>query len=94
MTILDTYDLGNGYEAQLIESDAESSCGEPIEPKYAIDIMNGVRMVSAIPFQNNPFDAIFILIDLGLVKVDYDWQNVIEVLNYTGKKLKYNIIKP
>ncbi len=73
MIMLDTYDLGNGNVAQLIESDLELSCGVSVEPKYAIDIMNGVRTMSAIPFQPNPFDAIFILMDLGLVKADIDW---------------------
>lgn len=71
MILLDTYDLGNGNIAQLIESDSELSCGVSVEPKYAIDIMNGVMMMSAIPFQANPLDAIFILMDLGLVEPDY-----------------------
>jgi hypothetical protein len=71
MIILDTYDLGNGNIAQLIESDAELSCGLDVEPRYAIDIMNGIKMMSLIPFQSNPLDAIFILMDLGLIHADY-----------------------
>lgn len=72
MKILDTYDLGNGNIAQLIESDVELSCGLDIEPRYGIDVMNGIKMMSFIPFQDNPLDAIFILMDLGLVKADME----------------------
>lgn len=63
--IIDTYDLGNGYRATLLFG----SLGI-----YFVDILKDGKIVyECQKYSTNPFDAIFILMDLGLMGVDVDW---------------------
>lgn len=67
MTI-DTYELANGYRAELVEvSDFRDKNYE-----YSIHIKKKKEtLVVFMEYYANPFDAIFILMDLGLIHADY-----------------------
>lgn len=67
MTILDTYDLGNGYRAEL-----RTCVNYSLKTEYYLNIVKGETTVYlGMTYEKNPFDAIFILMDLGLVKAEY-----------------------
>lgn len=83
MTI-DTYKLENGYQAYLIEF---------LPNEYYADIvMDGKIIYRSFKNFENPFDAIFILMDLGLIEQDYP-NPKFEPLEFTGSIEQYKRLK-
>jgi hypothetical protein len=65
--IIDTYDLGNGFRAELLYFTRRNG-----EDDFCVSIRRyDDYILASHNSADNPLDAIFILMDLGLVHADY-----------------------